>query len=149
MQGFGRSREAYRIAQHFKAHRAGKGCDFDQPDLHAVAELIAAARVLTHQRMARFIEAKTPADQAYGYERVHKLLREGRLDWILSPTPAPPPDCANATAHGGFDDDRATLEATIARILGRRSGSETGFDIHRSEAGLDDRRRLLCRALDI
>lgn len=99
--------------------------------------------------MARFIEAKTPADQAYGYERVHKLLREGRLDWILSPTPAPPPDCANATAHGGFDDDRATLEATIARILGRRSGSETGFDIHRSEAGLNDRRRLLCRALDI
>ncbi|TKR33542.1 peptidase C1 [Luteimonas gilva] len=99
--------------------------------------------------MARFIEAKTPADQAYGYERVHQLLHEGRLTWILSPTPAPPPDSANATAHGGFDDDRATLEATIARILGRRSTSETGFDMHRSEAGLDDRRSVLCRALDI
>src|SRR5690606_2854977 len=30
--------------------------------------------------MARFIAAKTVADQAYGYERVHKLLKSGRLD---------------------------------------------------------------------
>src|SRR5690606_4075885 len=28
--------------------------------------------------MARFIEAKTAADQAYGYERLHKLLKAGR-----------------------------------------------------------------------
>lgn len=98
--------------------------------------------------MARFIEAKTPADQAYGYERVHKLIRDGRLDWVQSPTPTPSPNSANATAHGGFDDDRATLEATIARILGKR-GTPVSFDIHRSEAGLEERRRLLCRALDI
>ncbi|HJR73050.1 MAG TPA: C1 family peptidase [Luteimonas sp.] len=98
--------------------------------------------------MARFIEAKTPADQAYGFERMQQLIRDGRLTWIQSPTPAPPPDCANATAHGGFDDDRATLEATIARILGKRS-ADASFDIHRSEAGLDERRRILSRALDI
>lgn len=100
--------------------------------------------------MARFIEAKTPADQAYGYERVHKLIRDGRMDWVQSPTPAVSPDSANATAtaHGGFDDDRATLEATIARILGRRN-APVSFDIHRSESGLDERRRMLCRALDI
>jgi hypothetical protein len=98
--------------------------------------------------MARFIEAKTPADQAYGYERVHKLIRDGRLDWVQSPTPTPSPNSANATAHGGFDDDRATLEATIARILGKR-GTPVSFDIHRSEAGLEERRRLLCQALDI
>lgn len=97
--------------------------------------------------MARFIEAKTPADQAYGYERVQELIHTGRLAWIQSPTPAPPPDTANATAHGGFDDDRATLEATIARILGKR-GTAADFDINRSEAGLDERRRILSRAFD-
>ncbi len=98
--------------------------------------------------MARFIEAKTPADQAYGYERVQKLIRDGRLGWVQSPTPTPSPDSANATAHGGFDDDRATLEATIARILGKRS-APVSFDINRSEAGLEERRRLLCNALDL
>ena len=98
--------------------------------------------------MARFVEAKTPADQAFGYERVQKLIRDGRLGWVQSPTPAISPDCANATAHGGFDDDRATLEATIARILGKR-GMPVSFDIHRSEAGLDERRRMLCQALDM
>ncbi|MCL1633351.1 C1 family peptidase [Luteimonas sp. SX5] len=98
--------------------------------------------------MARFIEAKTPADQAYGYERVQKLIRDGRLGWVQSPTPTPSPDSANATAHGGFDDDRATLEATIARILGKR-GMPVSFDIHRSEAGLEERRRMLCNALDL
>lgn len=96
--------------------------------------------------MARFIEAKTPADQAYGYERVHKLIREGGLDWILSPTPAPPPNSANATAHGAFDGDSATLEATIARILNKHSAAG-GFEVHRSEAGWDERRRNLCSAL--
>ena len=98
--------------------------------------------------MARFIEAKTPADQAYGYERVQKLIANGRLGWVQSPTPAVSPDSANATAHGGFDDDRATLEATIARILGKR-GMPVSFNIHRSEAGLDERRRMLCRALEL
>src|SRR3546814_2099304 len=35
--------------------------------------------------MARFIAARTAADQAYGYERVHALLKSGRLDWVQSP----------------------------------------------------------------
>ena len=99
--------------------------------------------------MARFILAKEVCDQAFGYERVHKLLRSGRLDWVQSPTSGQPPGSpngANATSHGGFDDDRATLEATVARILGRH-GSAVGFDLHRSEAGLRDRRDALRRAL--
>jgi hypothetical protein len=98
--------------------------------------------------MARFIEARTPADQAFGYEKLHQLIKDGRLHWVPSPTSAPSPDSASATSHGAFDDDRATLEATVARILGRR-GVPAQFEIHRSEAGLDDRRRRLCRALDI
>lgn len=99
--------------------------------------------------MARFIEAKTPADQALGYERLHKLIKDGRLDWIQSPTAGKPPgspDGSDATSHGGFDDDRATLEATVARIVGRR-GTPVQFEIHRSESGLADRRRLLRAAI--
>ena len=101
--------------------------------------------------MARFIEARTVADQAYGYERVHKLLKAGRLDWVQSPAAGQPPGSpngANATTHGGFDDDRATLEATIARILDKRSSQPVEFDLHRSEAGMRARRQALCRALE-
>lgn len=100
--------------------------------------------------MARFIEAETPADQALGFERVHALLRARRLDWVQSPNTGEPPGSRNgadATTHGGFDDDRATFEATIARILGKRS-ARTRFDLRRSEARLDDCRRALCRALE-
>ena len=46
-----------------------------------------------------------------------------------------------------LDDDTATLEATIARILGKR-GAPVQFSIHRSEAGLRDRRDALRRALE-
>ena len=82
---------------------------------------------------------------------MHKLLKAGRLDWVQSPTAGEPPGSPNgadATTHGGFDDDRATLEATIARILGKRSGAPVQFDIHRSEAGMRDRREALRRALE-
>jgi hypothetical protein len=100
--------------------------------------------------MARFIAAKNVEDQAFGYERVHKLIKSGRLDWILSPTSDQlrgSAHAANATTHGGFDDDRATLEATAARILDRKQASER-FGIHRSEAGLRDRCTELISALD-
>ena len=94
--------------------------------------------------MAHFIE-----DSADGSAAMRKLIRDGRLDWVQSPTSGKPegsPDAANATSHGGFDDDRATLQATVTRILGQRS-STVQFDINRSEAGLDDRRNALQRAL--
>src|SRR5690606_5941435 len=101
--------------------------------------------------MARFIAAKTVADQAYGYERVHKLLKAGRLDWVQSPAAGRPPgspDGANATTHGGFDGDRATREAAIARILGKRGSRSVEFALHGSDAGMRARREALCRALE-
>ena len=98
--------------------------------------------------MARFIEARRPADQAFGYERVHRLLEDGRLDWVQSPNAVPPgdADAARASTHGGFDDDRATIDATVARILGKRS-TPTAFTLHRSAAGLDDKRERLHQAI--
>lgn len=100
--------------------------------------------------MARFIAAKNVEDQAFGIERLHALIRSGRVDWVQAPSngvPTGSPDGSNATSHGGFDDDRATLEATVARILGKRSVT-VGFEAHRSAAGLDDRRERLMQAID-
>ncbi|MGH8032752.1 MAG: C1 family peptidase [Luteimonas sp.] len=100
--------------------------------------------------MARFIAAKNVEDQAFGYQRVHALLKNGRLDWVQAPTSREPtgsPNASDATSHGGFDDDRATIDATVARILGKRS-APVGFEANRSEAGLRDRREALMRAID-
>lgn len=99
--------------------------------------------------MARFLAAKEVEDQALGYERIKKLLADGRIDWVQAPTPGlamGSPDRSDSTSHGGFDDDAATLQATIARILGKRGGT-TQFAFRRSQAGLRDRRQQLQRAL--
>lgn len=99
--------------------------------------------------MARFIVAKQVQDQAFGIERLHKLRKDGRVDWVQSPNDRPDgdPDAAKATSHGDFDDDAATLQATVARILGKRS-APAQFDIHRSGAGLRRRADTLRRALN-
>ena len=90
--------------------------------------------------MARFIEASS---------KLRALIAGGHLDWIQSPAAGKPegsPDAANATSHGAFDEDRAVLQAAVARILGQRSG-QVRFDINRTEAGLDDRRSRLYREI--
>jgi hypothetical protein len=53
---------------------------------------------------------------------------------VLSPNTQPVggQDSARATAHGAFDDDPATLKATLARILGA-TGVTQSFSHHRSE----------------
>lgn len=94
--------------------------------------------------MAHFIE-----DRVDGSEAMRQLIADGRLDWVQSPTAGLPegsPDAANATTHGGLDDDRAVLQATIARILDA-SSVPARIDIHRTEAGLEQRRRTLALAL--
>ncbi|HZH44462.1 MAG TPA: C1 family peptidase [Lysobacter sp.] len=91
--------------------------------------------------MTRFIEDGPPALRA--------LIASGRLDWIRSPNTGVPvgsPDGAQAATHGAFDDDRAVLAATVARILGLPS-VELRYEPHRSEAGQDARRHDLWRAL--
>lgn len=61
--------------------------------------------------------------------------RERPTDWVLSPNAHPPGDknASRATSHGDFDNDAATLRATLARILGQRAVMGT-FEHHRSEA---------------
>ena len=99
--------------------------------------------------MARFIQAADPADQAWGYERVHKAIANGRLDWVQSPNDRPHGDAgaARATTHGGFDDDPATVAALVATILGkRRSGARVG--LHATAPARARRRARVADALD-
>ena len=92
--------------------------------------------------MARFIEA---------HDGIRDLLATGRLDWIQAPVQGAPAQVANgsgATTHGGFDDDPATLQATLARILGHAGKVQGRMRLHRSEAGLEDCRHRLCEAME-
>lgn len=92
--------------------------------------------------MARFIEA---------HDGIRDLLATGRLDWIQAPVQGAPAQVANgsgATTHGGFDDDPATLQATLARILGHAGRVQGPMRLHRSEAGLEDCRHRLCEAME-
>ncbi|MET4729609.1 hypothetical protein ABIE09_003423 [Lysobacter enzymogenes] len=99
--------------------------------------------------MAKFLEKG--AEQ--GSAELRELLDRGLIDWVQSPTSGQAegsPNAAFATSHGGFDEDRATLAATLARILGPgRSGvsGRSGFDLHRSESGTAERRAKIVRGL--
>lgn len=92
--------------------------------------------------MARFIET---------HGGIRDLLATGRLDWIQAPVQGEPAQVTNgsaATTHGGFDDDPATLQATLARILGHAGQVQGRMRLHRSEAGLEDCRHRLCEAME-
>lgn len=47
------------------------------------------------------------------------FVREARADWIRSPNESRlgDPNASHSTSHGGFDDDGATVQATLARML--------------------------------
>ncbi len=51
---------------------------------------------------------------------------------------------ANCTTHGGFDDDNATVTATLCRILNKKHIADTdAFTFQRSQSSLKDRRESL------
>ena len=47
----------------------------------------------------------------------------GKADWVLVPSHLPEgsPNASDAKHHGDFDDDRKTVLATLAHIVGRKS----------------------------
>ena len=71
-------------------------------------------------------------------------VEERPPDWVLSPNARPAGDenGARAVAHGAFDDDPATLKATLARIL-NRPAAVAKFEHHRSESSNRARRAAL------
>ena len=77
-------------------------------------------------------------------QKLGALIKAGLVEWIKAPNPdAPGSDTASrATHHGDFDDDRPTVRATLARIVGRRTQPDA-FRFHRSGRALRDRRMQL------
>ncbi len=75
--------------------------------------------------------------------------REGRAVWVRSPN-AWPEGARNASTskhHGAFDDDTATVKATLARILGldRLDAAAPAFTFAHTEASRRDRREAINR----
>ena len=75
---------------------------------------------------------------------VEKLPKTERpADWVLAPNAQRTGrDASAATAHGDFDDDQATLQATLARILGVSTG-QAKFAHHRSAAAQRGQRQVI------
>jgi hypothetical protein len=80
--------------------------------------------------MEKFVNALPPRDRPVEMVLSPNVVAEGR------------PGSARSTTHGGFDDDSATLKATLARILGE-STRQAVFAHHRSEASQRGRRQAI------
>lgn len=94
--------------------------------------------------MARFIEAREPADQAYGHERVQAAVASGRITWVQAPNDRTlgSARASRASTHGGFDDDPATLQALVATVLGK-ARTPAQVDLHATTADRARRREAL------
>lgn len=69
--------------------------------------------------MQKFIAADSTLKNLFG--------PNGKAEWILSPNTAPDhaATASRATHHGDFDDDTATVQATLARILNKTKSAAT------------------------
>jgi hypothetical protein len=77
---------------------------------------------------------------------VGRFFDSRKADWVLAPNsePAGSPSASRAMTHGAFDDDVATLRATLARIV--PNGPTAAIAIHRSASSQRVLRRGLTRA---
>ncbi|MFN2541011.1 MAG: C1 family peptidase [Chthoniobacterales bacterium] len=78
--------------------------------------------------MEKFIEKDEPL----------LALLKAKADWVLAPNifPAGSPRQSQARHHGDFDNDAATLQATLARILDRKTDAFARFTHHRAPRSL-------------
>lgn len=82
--------------------------------------------------MEKFVRADAELDM---------LFKNGKADWVRSPNTAEDGSPVHSTArhHGDFDDDKPTVLATLARILGRGT-AQAPFEFARTPASLRARR---------
>ena len=73
-----------------------------------------------------------------------KLFQGAKADLVLAPNDAAAGSYNHSTAssHGSFDDDEATVKATLARILNQQT-EKMEFTFNRSDSSLRDRRQQL------
>lgn len=76
--------------------------------------------------------------------RLRDLFSGGKAEWIRTPndSKASPLNYSTARHHGDFDDDDATVKATLARILGTDRVGES-FDFRRTKSSLRNRREFI------
>lgn len=73
-----------------------------------------------------------------------RLFRNSDCEWVLAPnTERNPRYASSSTCHGGFDDDKATVNGTLARIVGKNGKKSMNFDFIRSAASIKDRRQVI------
>ncbi len=77
------------------------------------------------------------------------ILGLEHAQWIRSPNGLPEGsrDASNSRRHGDFDDDKATVKATLARILDATVPAASDLHFAHSNASLANRRRTLDAAL--
>lgn len=73
------------------------------------------------------------------------LFKSGKADWVVAPTreTGPVKNRSEAQHHGVFDDDEATVRATLDRILDQREAPSGTIIFHRSASSMSDRRKQL------
>jgi hypothetical protein len=76
--------------------------------------------------------------------QLKKLFTSRQAELVLAPNVSSVGERnhSTCTSHGGFDDDKATLNATMSRILGA-TRANLGFQFERSASSLRDRRQAL------
>lgn len=86
-------------------------------------------------------------------DAVRRIFTQGLADLVFSPNDVPTGaiNASRSTEHGGFDDDAATVQATLARILAATPAARAApaqamtFDFHRSSGSLRSRREAIDR----
>ncbi len=68
--------------------------------------------------MARFVTQ---------HDGLARLIKKGKVTWVQSPNNLTPGASGSSasTAHGGFDDDKATVSSTLAFILGEGKAAQS------------------------
>ena len=88
-----------------------------------------------------------------GDDALRQLFTSGAADLVFSPNDVSTGaiNASRSTEHGGFDDDLATVQATLARILAATPAAKPApvesmaFDFHRSSSALRSRREAIDR----
>ncbi len=80
---------------------------------------------------------------------LRSLFEQQRADWITAPNAEPvgTPGASRSQGHGDFDDDQATLKATLARMLDRTQVT-MGVNIRRSARSVREFGRTLAAKTD-
>ena len=76
---------------------------------------------------------------------LQRLFASDKADLVIAPNTRPlgSAEASTATSHGSFDDDKATVRATLRRILGDGIARGSALTFHRSASSMRDRRRAL------